>query len=202
MPQIVVVSGNPHNSLSRNSWSWEKKEQEYCEHCVVKIGSLSCSLKQCSSFFLLQDIRSSHGEMSSCRTVWKETKQLIQVWWAVFCHLKVEGAGESICETDRQKLENWFLILIFIRRKRIKFWIYFNVFAIWITIQDEETFESGKLIWPNSKFLAIVLLWEVCPETSILETSTWQKLKCHFSFRSHSGLKSHYVKSCCFKSSS
>lgn len=140
--------------------------------------------------------------MWSCRTVWKEMKQLIQVWWAVFCHVGVEAAGESICETDWQKLENWFLFLIFIRRKRIKFWIYFNIFAIWITKQDEETFESGKFLWPNSEFLAIVLLWEGCPERSILETSRWQKPKCHLSFRSHSGLKSHYVKSCCFKSSS
>lgn len=39
-------------------------------------------------------------------------------------------------------------------------------------------------------------------QASVLQTSRWQKTKCHFSFRSHSGLKSHYVKSCCFKSSS
>lgn len=141
--------------------------------------------------------------MWSSRTVWKEMKQLIQVWWAVFCHLRTEGAGEIICETGWQKLENWFLILIFIKRKRIKYWIHFNIFAIWITKQDEETFESGKFLWPNSKFLAVALLWEGCPEMSkCLTTSRWQKPKCHFSFRSHSVLKSHYVKSCCFKSSS
>lgn len=38
-------------------------------------------------------------------------------------------------------------------------------------------------------------------QASVLERR-WQKPKCHFSFRSHAGLKSHYVKSCCFKSSS
>lgn len=38
-------------------------------------------------------------------------------------------------------------------------------------------------------------------QASVLETSRWQNPKCHFSFRSRSVLKSHYVKSCCFKSS-
>lgn len=130
-------------------------------------------------------------------------KQLSQVWWAVFCHLRIEGAGESMCETDQQKLENWVLILTFIRRKKIKFWIYFNIFAIWITKQDEETFESGKF---SDLTLNSLLLFccqnAVQRQASVLETSRWQKPKCHFSFRSHSVLRSHYVKSCCFKSSS
>lgn len=39
-------------------------------------------------------------------------------------------------------------------------------------------------------------------QASVLQKSRWQKPKCHFSFRSHSGLNSHYVKSCCFNSSS
>lgn len=138
--------------------------------------------------------------MWSCRTVWRETRQLIQHGEL---HLPPQCRGKwGKCVWGRLigswKIDFWFWNSIGGKELNFEF-ILISLLSGLLKMKKHLSLVSSSDLTPNS-LLLFCCEKGIQRQASALKASKLQKTECHFSFRSHSGLKSHYVKSCCLKS--